>query len=138
MPDHSLLADLVLTYAIALALVITLGRLRVPSIVAMMIAGIVAGPSGIRVIKTPEEVEMLAEIGIVLLLFTVGLDFSLTAMRQIWRTILSAGADRRHSRRCRRGPGSDVEGVVSALGLHRPFRGALEHGNRAQGARRAK
>ena len=92
MPDHSLLADLVLTYAIALALVITLGRLRVPSIVAMMIAGIVAGPSGIRVIKTPEEVEMLAEIGIVLLLFTVGLDFSLTAMRQIWRTILSAGA----------------------------------------------
>ncbi len=35
---------------------------------------------------------MLAEVGIVLLLFTVGLDFSLTAMRQIWRTILSAGA----------------------------------------------
>ena len=92
MPDHSLLADLVLTYAIALALVVTLGRLRVPSIVAMMIAGIVAGPSGIRVIKTPEEVQMLAEVGIVLLLFTVGLDFSLTAMRQIWRTIIAAGA----------------------------------------------
>ena len=92
MPDHSLLADLVVTYAIALALVVTLARLRVPGIVALMIAGVVAGPSGIRVIKTPEEVEMLAEVGIVLLLFTVGLDFSLTAMRQIWRTILSAGA----------------------------------------------
>ena len=92
MPDHSLLADLVVTYAIALALVVTLARLRVPGIVALMIAGVVAGPSGIRVIKTPEEVEMLAEVGIVLLLFTVGLDFSLAAMRQIWRTILSAGA----------------------------------------------
>ena len=91
MPDHSLLADLVLTYTIALALVVTLARVRVPGIVAMIIAGAVTGPSGIRVIKTPEEVEMLAEVGIVLLLFTVGLDFSLTAMRQIWRTILSAG-----------------------------------------------
>ena len=91
MPDHSLLAGFVLTYAIALALVVVLARLRVPSIVALMLAGVVAGPAGIRVIKTPEEVEMLSEIGIVLLLFTVGLDFSLTAMRQIWRTILSAG-----------------------------------------------
>ncbi len=92
MLDHSLLADLVLTYALALFLVVTLARLRVPSIVAMMLAGVVAGPWGIRIIGTPEEVEMLAEIGIVLLLFTVGLDFSLAAMKQIWRTIIAAGS----------------------------------------------
>ncbi|HSC25742.1 MAG TPA: cation:proton antiporter, partial [Vicinamibacterales bacterium] len=91
MPDHSLLADLVLTYGVALLLVVTLARARVPSIVSMMLAGVVAGPAGIRIISTPEEVDMLAEIGIVLLLFTVGLDFSLAAMRQIWRTILVAG-----------------------------------------------
>ena len=92
MLDHSLLADLVLTYALALFLVVTLARLRMPSIVAMMLAGIVAGPWGVRIIATPEEVEMLAEIGIVLLLFTVGLDFSLAAMKQIWRTIIAAGS----------------------------------------------
>jgi CPA2 family monovalent cation:H+ antiporter-2 len=92
MPDHSLLADLILTYAVALLLVVTLARARVPTIVAFMLAGVVAGPSGIRIISTPEEVEMLAEIGIVLLLFTVGLDFSLAAIRLIWRTILTAGA----------------------------------------------
>ena len=92
MLEHNLLADLVLTYAVALFLVVTLARLRVPSIVAMMLAGVVAGPWGIRIIDTPEEVEMLAEIGIVLLLFTVGLDFSLAAMKQIWRTILAAGS----------------------------------------------
>jgi CPA2 family monovalent cation:H+ antiporter-2 len=91
MPDHTLLADLVLTYAIALLLVVTLARARVPAIVAMMVAGVVAGPAGIRVISTPEEVEMLAEIGIVLLLFTVGLDFSLAAMKQFWRVIVAAG-----------------------------------------------
>ena len=92
MPDHSLLADLVVTYAVALLLVVLLARLRVPSIVALMAAGVVAGPSGVRIISTPEEVEMLAEIGIVLLLFTVGLDFSLAAARQIWKTILVAGS----------------------------------------------
>jgi CPA2 family monovalent cation:H+ antiporter-2 len=92
MSDHSILPDLVLTYGIALLLIVTLARLRVPSIVALMLAGVVAGPSGIRIISTPEEVDMLAEIGIVLLLFTVGLDFSLAALKQFWRVIVAAGA----------------------------------------------
>ena len=91
MPEHSLLADLVLTYAVALLFVVVLARARVPSVVAFMLAGVVAGPDAAGIISTPEEVEMLAEIGIVLLLFTVGLDFSLAAMKQIWRTILAAG-----------------------------------------------
>ena len=91
MADHSFLADLIAAYAIALVLVVALARLRVPAIVAFMLAGIVAGPHGIGVISTIEEVEMLAELGIVFLLFTVGLDFSLAAIRQIWRTILVAG-----------------------------------------------
>lgn len=92
MPDHNLLAHLVLTYAVALLLVVTLARIRVPSIVALMLAGMLAGPAGVGIIGTLEEVEMLAEIGIVLLLFTVGLDFSLAAMRQIWRTVVLAGS----------------------------------------------
>ena len=91
MIGHGLLAHLLLTYAIALVSVVALARLRIPSIVALMLAGIVAGPSATGIIGSPEDVEMLAELGIVLLLFTVGLDFSMTAVRQIWRTILVAG-----------------------------------------------
>ena len=91
MAEHSLVANLVLTYGIALLLVVTLAQARVPTVVALMVAGVIAGPSVLGVFKTPEEVEMLAELGVVLLLFTVGLDFSLAAMRQIWRTILVAG-----------------------------------------------
>ena len=91
MPDHNFLAHLIITYAIALTLVVVLARARVPAIVAMMITGVVAGPSGLAVIRTAEEVEMLAELGVVFLLFTVGLDFSLAAVKQIWRTIVTAG-----------------------------------------------
>jgi len=91
MLHDSLVADLIVTYAITLVLVVVLARARVPTIVAMVLAGIIAGPSALGIIRTVEEVEMLAELGIVLLLFTVGLDFSLAAVRQIWRTILAAG-----------------------------------------------
>jgi K+:H+ antiporter len=92
MTDYGLLTHLIVAYAIALVLVVVLARLRIPAIVAMMVAGVVAGPSVLGVIGEVEDVEMLSELGIVMLLFTVGLDFSLTAVRQIWRTILAAGA----------------------------------------------
>lgn len=91
MIEHAILADLVLTFAIGLVLVVGLARLRVPTIVALMLAGVVAGPSGLRIIDTPERVETLAEIGVVLLLFTVGLDFSLATVKQIWQRILVGG-----------------------------------------------
>lgn len=87
----NLLAPLLLTYAIAVVLVVALARVRVPAIVALMVAGIVAGPTGLRVISSPEDVEMLAELGVVLLLFTVGLDFSMTGVQQIWKPIVIGG-----------------------------------------------
>lgn len=91
MPDQSLLRDLILTYAIALVFIVVLARLRVPAIVALMVAGAVAGPAGLAVVATQEQVQTLAEIGIVLLLFTVGLDFSMTEIQRIWKPVIAGG-----------------------------------------------
>ena len=91
MPEHSLLPELVLTYAIALVFILVLARLRVPPIVAFIIAGAVAGPAGIAIVKTEEEVNVLADLGIVLLLFTVGLEFSLKEIQRIWKAVLFGG-----------------------------------------------
>ena len=91
MVDHSALANFVSTFALGLLFIVVLARLRVPTIVALMLAGVAAGPSGLRIVDSPERVEMLAEIGVVLLLFTVGLDFSLGAVKQIWQRILVGG-----------------------------------------------
>lgn len=91
MDNHGLLGPLVFTYGIALLFVVVLARLRVPFIVSLIAAGVAAGPHGLRIIGTPEQVDSLAELGVVLLLFTVGLDFSLTAVRQTWRAILVSG-----------------------------------------------
>ena len=92
MPVHAPLAELVLTYAIALVFILVLGRLRVPPIVAFIVAGAVAGPAGVGIVRTQDDVETLAEMGIVLLLFTVGLEFSLTEIRRIWQKVLIGGS----------------------------------------------
>jgi CPA2 family monovalent cation:H+ antiporter-2 len=93
MPEHGLLLPaLVLTYAIALVFILVLARLRVPPIVAFIIAGAVAGPTGIGIVKTQEEVNLLADLGIVLLLFTVGLEFSLSEIRRIWKAVVFGGS----------------------------------------------
>jgi CPA2 family monovalent cation:H+ antiporter-2 len=91
MLDHSLLQELVLTYALALGLILVLSRVRVPPIVAFIIAGTIAGPAGIGIVKTENDVNQLADLGIVLLLFTVGLEFSLTEIQRIWRAVIFGG-----------------------------------------------
>ncbi len=91
MPGHGLLQDLVLIYGVAIALIVVAGRLRVPSIVALVATGIIAGPSGLGAVETKSEVDLLAEIGIALLLFMAGLDFSIAGLRQTWRGVVIGG-----------------------------------------------
>ena len=91
MLEDALLRELILTYALALVLIVSLARLRIPPVVALIATGAVAGPGGVGIVRTQEDVQLLAEIGIVLLLFTVGLDFSLGDFRRVWRRVLGAG-----------------------------------------------
>jgi monovalent cation:H+ antiporter-2, CPA2 family len=88
---HSLLPELVLTYALALVLILALARLRIPPIVSFIIAGTIAGPTGAGIVRTQEDVNLLADLGIVLLLFTVGLEFSLNEIQRIWRAVVFGG-----------------------------------------------
>lgn len=79
-------------YAIALGIIVLAGRAGVPPIIALIGAGALSGPFGFGIIETPEEVDQLAEIGIVLLLFTVGLEFPMRELRRIWRLAVFGGA----------------------------------------------
>lgn len=92
MADDTLLSDLIQVYGLGLLFVVGLARLRVPSIVALIAAGMVAGPAAIGIVHTQEDVNTLSEIGVVLLLFTVGLDFSLVEIRRIWKAVVFGGA----------------------------------------------
>lgn len=65
--------------------------LRQPLVIAFIAVGVAAGPSGAGLVRSSEELELLASIGIALLLFVVGLKLDLRLVRRIGRGVLLAG-----------------------------------------------
>ncbi len=67
-------------------------RLRIPAIVGFLVSGLLAGPHGLGLITADKEVKVLAEIGVVMLLFTIGMEFSIKDLIRIKRAVLLGGA----------------------------------------------
>jgi CPA2 family monovalent cation:H+ antiporter-2 len=89
--EVSLLGDLVIILAVALPIVVLFERLRIPSIVGFIIAGVVIGPHGTALIADSHQVDRLAEFGVVLLLFVVGLELSFRRLARLRGVVLWAG-----------------------------------------------
>lgn len=86
-----LLADLAIIFGLAVGVILVCNRLKIPSLVGLLITGTVVGPYGLGVIGDPHAVEVLAEIGIVLLLFVIGMEFSLERLAEIRSVIFFGG-----------------------------------------------
>jgi len=87
-----LLNDIVIIFGLSIVVLFICHRFRVPAIVGFLLTGILAGPHGLRLIKAVHEVEILAEVGVVLLLFTIGIEFSLKSLLQIKKSVLLGGS----------------------------------------------
>jgi len=92
MTDLVFLLDLVIILAAAVAVVACLRHLRVPSIAGFILAGTVIGPNAMGLVQDLHQVKILAELGVVLLLFGIGLELSLSRVRRLWRPIAVGGA----------------------------------------------
>ncbi|HKS28209.1 MAG TPA: cation:proton antiporter [Pyrinomonadaceae bacterium] len=92
MPDSlPLLQDLLLLLLASVPIAFIFHRLRLPTIVGFMITGVLIGPYGLGLIKEAHAIELLAEIGVVLLLFTIGLEFSLRRIMEMKRLVMLGG-----------------------------------------------
>jgi CPA2 family monovalent cation:H+ antiporter-2 len=91
MAESHLMQELLIVLTATIAIVFVFHKLRVPAVVGFLLAGVVIGPSGLGLIKSAHQVEMLAEIGVALLLFTIGVEFSLESILSMQRRILWAG-----------------------------------------------
>ncbi|MBI5097559.1 MAG: cation:proton antiporter [Nitrospirae bacterium] len=89
--ELAFLKSLVIILAISALVVFVLGRLRISSVVGFLTAGIILGPHGLQLIREVADVELFAEIGIILLLFTIGLEFSLKNLLTLRRAIFGGG-----------------------------------------------
>jgi len=85
------LFDLTLILAASAVVVLVSRRLRLPTVVGLLLTGMLLGPSGLALVAGSEEVEVFAEIGVVALLFTLGLEFSRDRVRRVARPFLLAG-----------------------------------------------
>ena len=77
MTDYGALANLLVIFTASIAVVFVFHQFRLPSIAGFLVAGALIGPYGLNLISDIETVRALAEIGLVLLLFTIGIEFSL-------------------------------------------------------------
>jgi len=86
-----LLDELALIAALAVGVTLVLARLRLPTVAGLLAAGALAGPYGLGLVHSVSAIEVLAEVGVVLLLFTIGLEFSLARLGVIFGQVLVGG-----------------------------------------------
>jgi CPA2 family monovalent cation:H+ antiporter-2 len=84
MEDLVTLRAITITVVAALVGGLAFARLKQPAILGYILVGILLGPSGFAVIKSREPVALLAELGVLLLLFVIGMELSLRSFKKVW------------------------------------------------------
>ncbi|HEX6242047.1 MAG TPA: cation:proton antiporter, partial [Polyangiales bacterium] len=92
MHDLSLLTDLLVLLAAAVIVVLLVSRLGLPSIAGLILAGVLVGPRALGFVSALNRVDVLAEVGVILLLFGVGLELPLVRLRRLWRPLWLGGS----------------------------------------------
>ena len=91
MTDYGVLGNLLVIFSVSIAVVFIFHQFRLPSIAGFLVAGALIGPHGLNLIGDIGTVQVLAEIGVVLLLFTIGIEFSLVQLASLRRLLFVAG-----------------------------------------------
>lgn len=89
MMEH--LAQILLLLAVAIAVVVTFQRLHAPTSLGYLLVGVILGPHTLGPTVSVPEFETLAEFGVVFLLFTIGLNFSLPQFQALRHQVLGLG-----------------------------------------------
>ena len=87
----SLFTGIVVVFLIGVFLLIILYRVKIPSVVAFLLAGLIVGPSGLALITDKDSIRFFAELGVIFLLFTIGLEFSISHILKDKRFVLIGG-----------------------------------------------
>lgn len=91
MNEFLIIQDIVVILLVALPIIFLFKKINLPSIVGFLIAGMLIGPYGFNLIRSVNQISVMAEIGIMLLMFTIGLEFSLSQLIRIKKFLLIAG-----------------------------------------------
>ena len=86
-----LLDELAVITAVSVGVMVLFARFRLPTVTGLLFAGALLGPFGFKWVKSIQAIEVLAEVGVVLLLFSIGLEFSLQHLKNIFQKVALGG-----------------------------------------------
>src|SRR6266705_1540760 len=91
MNEYPVLKDLAIIFAVSLIVILVFHRIKLPALPGFIVAGVLLGPNALGLISDAHQVESLAEVGVILLLFTIGIEFSLSRLREMGRQVVAGG-----------------------------------------------
>jgi monovalent cation:H+ antiporter-2, CPA2 family len=89
--ELTILRDIVIIFALSILVNLLFTRLKIPTVVGYLMTGIIAGPHLLALVREEHNIDLLAEIGVIFLLFTIGLEFSLKHLLKIRRIVFFGG-----------------------------------------------
>ena len=90
--EMPLLGDIAVIFVLSVLVLFIFHKIKAPTIVGFLVTGVLAGPRGMGLIQAVDQVEVLSEIGVILLLFTIGLEVSLKDLMKIKKYVLVGGS----------------------------------------------
>lgn len=88
----NVLESVVVVFGISASIIYLLGKIKLPSVVGFILAGTVIGPYGMALVQNPKDVEVTAEIGVILLMFAIGVEFSLSRLATLKKEVFLLGS----------------------------------------------
>lgn len=86
-----ILKDITIIFAVSTIVLLFCAKIKIPGILGYLLTGLLISPNGLGFISNTENVTYMAEIGVILLLFTIGLEFSIKQLMALKRSALGGG-----------------------------------------------
>ncbi|MDR2075647.1 MAG: cation:proton antiporter [Desulfovibrio sp.] len=86
-----LLQELVVIFCLSILVIYGCHRIKIPPIVGFLLTGVVCGPYGLKLVSAVHEVEILAEVGVVLLMFSIGMELSVSELVRLRKPVFLGG-----------------------------------------------
>ncbi len=91
MHEFTIIREIVIILSVSLLIIFLFKKINIPSILGFLVAGMIIGPYGFHLISDMQNIQVMAEIGVILLLFTIGLEVSLGKLMKMRRMLFYAG-----------------------------------------------
>lgn len=90
--EVSFLYEIVIIFLLSIVVTILCNRIKLPATVGFLLTGVLCGPSLLGIVRNHEAIDQVAEIGVAMLLFTIGMELSGDALNRLKRPVFLGGS----------------------------------------------